>query len=140
MVYCISSPSISVASRRFCRVLSCALVGDLGSEPVLSVRGVRGGLYPPVGKGDGEGSLDVAVGVLRLLLLEVAVVLVIRHGVLVAVGLGRLVGRGVDWGRVGGGRGVGRGLQDVLVGACHSRGQEGEEGEKIELRKCWKYY
>ena len=71
------------------RVYRFSLVGDLGHVPSDRVSCVLGGLDPPVRKGYHEGSLDLAIGILRFCLGKVGLAHVILDTVLVSVGLPR---------------------------------------------------
>ena len=75
------------------------LIGDLSDETVVVVGGVGGGLDSAVGESDDERSLDIALGVLGLGLLEVGLGVVVVDTVLIGERLGgklllRLVGSG----------------------------------------------
>ena len=101
------------------------LVLDIGDESVLVIGGVGDDLGAAVGEGDTVGSLEVAVGVLLLSLVEAGAGVVIGDSVLVGEGLGRelllLVGSRlmVGWGRWGVGR-------PVSEGHGHKGAEDGE--------------
>ena len=71
------------------------LIGDLGDETVDMVSGVGGGLDSAVGKGDGERSSYVTVGVLGFSLLEVGLGVVISNAIFIGERLrGEFLNRG----------------------------------------------
>ena len=93
--------SMSISSLGFLRVDRGALIGDLSDETVLMVSGVGGGLDSAVGKGDGERSSYVTVGVLGFSLLEVGLGVVISNAVFIGERLrGEFLNRGgaISWG------------------------------------------
>ena len=121
---------VAVPSLGLWGVLGLSAVGHLGDETVMVVSGVGCGLDTAVGKSDGEGSCDIAAGILTFSLLEVSLGVVISYTILVGVGLrGELLGWFVGWCWViGWGRGA-IGWRVVSKGSSHN-GQKHNSLEK----------
>jgi hypothetical protein len=84
---------VAIPSLGLWGVLGLSAVGHLGDETVSVVSSVGGGLDTAIGKSDGEGSGNIAIGILTLSLLEVSLGVVISYTILVGVGLrGELLG------------------------------------------------
>ena len=110
-----------------------ALIGDLSDETVVVVGGVGGGLDSAVGKGNGEGTGYVSVGVLGFSLLEVGLAVVISNSVFVGERLG-----GQLLLMVGSGRAIGGGTGGNGDGGGHkSRGEDNlNNGIKSKSSYC----
>merc|ERR1711942_570043 len=80
--------SVSVSTSRLRRIDSFPSVGHLGYKSIDMVSSVSGGLDTPVRKSNGEGSLNEAICILCLCLLEVGLAVIIGYSVLVSIRLG----------------------------------------------------
>ena len=116
---------VAVPSLGLWGVLGLSAVGHLGDETVSVVSGVGGGLDTTIGKSDGEGSGNIAAGILTLGLLEVSLGVVISYTILVGERLrGELLGWFVGWCWViGWGRGAIGGWW-VVSYSCSHHGKE----------------
>ena len=103
------------------------LIGDLSDETVVVVGGVGGGLDSAVGKGNGEGTGYVSVGVLGFSLLEVGLAVVISNSVFVGERLG-----GQLLLMVGSGRAIGGGTGGNGDGGGHK--SRGEDNLNIKIK------
>ena len=123
---------VAVPSLGLWGVLGLSAVGHLGDETVSVVSSVGGGLDTTIRKSNGEGSGNIAIGILTLGLLEVSLGVVISYTILVGVGLrGELLDWFVGWCWViGWGRGA-IGWRVVSKGSGHN----GQKHDSLKKNK-----
>jgi hypothetical protein len=112
---------MTISSCRFWWIDSSTRVGNLSNKSSFMSSSIGGGLESAVRESNGEGSSNIAVGILGLSLLEVNLRVVISYSILISIRLGsKLLHRFVCWGR-------------GILGSGY--GQEGCGGEKLKLIK-----
>lgn len=82
--------SISISTCRLRGVDRSTFIGHISYVPIQWVSCVLGVLDPPIRKGNGVFSLDIASFILALSLLEIGFGVVISYSILVSIRLGRL--------------------------------------------------